>query len=93
MLVFTKFNSRMDKSENMRLILLLKTFTSDVNKFLLLNDILYHRSADKAMNPEDSFEGDPAKLKYKNTTVVWELLVEWSDKTQPQSWIPLKDLK
>ena len=50
-----------------------ETFTTDVNKFLLLNDILYNRSADKAVNPEDSFEGDPAKLKYKNTMVGWEL--------------------
>ena len=45
------------------------------------------------MNLEDDFEGDTAKHKYKKTTEVWELLVEWADKNQPQSWISLKDLK
>ena len=65
----------------------------DGNKFLLLNDILDHKSTEKAMNPEYAFEGDPSKRKYKKTTSVWKLLVEWSHKKQPQLCISLKDLK
>ena len=53
-----------------------------------MKDILDHRSTEKAVKLEDAFEGE-----YKNTTAGWELLVEWGDKTQPQLWIPLEDLK
>ena len=66
---------------------------TDGNEFLLLKNILDHRSTDKDVKPEYAFEGDPKNRKYKKTTAGWELLVEWADKTQPQSWIPLKDLK
>ena len=46
------------------------------NEFLLLNDILDHRSTDKDAKPEYAFEGEPAKRKYKRTTEEWELLVD-----------------
>ena len=65
----------------------------DGNEFLLLKNILDHRSTDKDVKPEYAFEGDPKNRNYKNTTTGWKLLVEWDDKTQPQSYIPLKDLK
>ena len=65
----------------------------DGNEFLLLNEILDHISTDKEVNIEYAFEGDPTKLRYKKITAGWELLVEWDDKTHPQSWIYLKDLK
>ena len=53
------------------------------NEFLLLKDILDHISTNKAVKPEDTFEVDPVKWKYKKTMTVLEPLVEWYDKTQP----------
>ena len=64
----------------------------DGNEFFLLNDILDHRSTAKTLNPEDAFEGESTNSKYKKTTAVWEILVEWADNNWPQSWISFKDL-
>ena len=63
------------------------------NEFLLLNDILDHISTNKTVKTAYTFKVDPSKRKYKKTMAGWELLVEWADKTHPQSWIYLKDIK
>ena len=54
------------------------------DEFILLKDILDHRSTNKAVNPEDAFEGDPEKRNYKKTMAGWELLLQWDDKNRSQ---------
>ena len=63
------------------------------NKFMILKDIIIHRSTDKAVPLSGAYEGDHKIQKHNRTTAGWELMVEWADKTQPQTWIALKDLK
>ena len=63
------------------------------NKFMLLKDTNNHRSTDKAVPLSDSYKGSTKIQKRKKTTTSWELMVEWADKIQPQTWISLKSLK
>ena len=63
------------------------------NEFMILKDIIIHRSTDKAVPLSGAYEGDHKIQKHNRTTAGWELMVEWADKTQPQTWIALKDLK
>jgi hypothetical protein len=60
--------------------------------FVLLNEIVDHRSTADAVQLQDSFVIMPnGRRTPKRTTKEWELLVEWKDGST--SWIPLKDIK
>jgi hypothetical protein len=60
--------------------------------FVLLNEIVDHRSTTDAIQLQDGFVIMPNGRKTpKRTTKGWELLVEWKDGST--SWIPLKDIK
>jgi hypothetical protein len=60
--------------------------------FVLLNEIVDHRSTADAIPVQEGFVIMPNGRKSpKRTTKGWELLVEWKDGST--SWIPLKDIK
>ena len=48
----------------------------DGNEFMLLKDIIDHRSTNKAVPLSDDYEGDPNTHKYKKNTTSWELMAE-----------------
>ena len=41
----------------------------------------------------DTYEVDPKRHNYKNNMAGWELMVEWSDKTQPNTQLAMKYMK
>jgi Reverse transcriptase (RNA-dependent DNA polymerase) len=63
------------------------------NQFILLDEILDHKSDSTAITIENMYvEGsDGANPHLKRTTKGWKLLVLWKDGTT--TWVPLKDLK
>ena len=63
------------------------------NKLLLLNDIIYHRSDNKAVPSSEAYEGNPRRQNWKKKISGWEILLEWYNKTLPHSWVPMKDFK
>lgn len=60
--------------------------------FVLLNEIVDHRTTAEAVKRHEGFTTMPNGRKVpKRTTKGWELLVEWKDGSS--SWVPLKDIK
>ena len=65
----------------------------DSNEFLIFKYIIDHRYTDKAVPLSDAYECDTKRNKYKKMTAGCELMLEWAEKTQPQTRIDLKALK
>jgi len=64
----------------------------DGNMFVLLDEIIYHRSSDKALTEAESWcETKSGTKRRKPTTKGWELLISWKDGTT--SWARLADMK
>ena len=64
----------------------------DGNMFVLLDEIIDHRSSDKALTEAESWsETKSGTKRRKPTTKGWELLISWKDGTT--SWARLADMK
>jgi hypothetical protein len=61
-------------------------------EFILMKEIVDHRSDGLPVPVNDSYYMDPnGRTSRQMTTMGWKLLVEWKDGTM--DWLPLKDLK
>jgi hypothetical protein len=62
------------------------------NSYLIMSEITDHKSDGSAVKKGDGMEvTSDGKVRPKQTTKGWKLLVSWKDGTA--SWVPLKDLK
>jgi hypothetical protein len=65
---------------------------TDGREFILMKEIVDHRSDGSAVPVDDAYYVDPnGRTSRRMTTKGWKLLVEWKDGTM--DWLPLKDLK
>ena len=65
-----------DYSENLIKDHLYSQTDPNGNEFIILKNIIDHRSTDKAVPLSDAYEGDTKRKKHKKTTTGWELMVE-----------------
>ena len=71
---------------------LLAQVDAEGHRQLMLDEIVDHRSNDKAITKEDGFTTTPhGTRRRKLTTRGWELCVNWKDGSS--NWVALKDLK
>jgi hypothetical protein len=65
---------------------------ADGREFILMKEIVDHRSDGSAVLVDDAYYVDPnGRTTRRMTTKGWKLLDEWKDSTT--DWLPLKDLK
>ena len=62
------------------------------NRFVLINDIINHRTPAEALSKEDVyFTTHTGRKNWRRTTKGWDLLFQWKDRSN--DWIALKDAK
>ena len=61
------------------------------NQFLMLDEIVDHRTNGSAVSVDDGWVTSSAGKRRRQTTKGWDLLIQWKDLST--SWVPLKDMK
>ena len=71
---------------------LLSQFNKEVNRFVLFDEIVYHRVDGKETMQKDAFIiSKNGGNRQRDTTKIWEILIQWKD--GPTTWEIMKDVK